>query len=826
MIVTSRASNRPSPFLHPYFSQTKPTTPAYRPLAIRFGKAGQAKFESILFVTPECKLNHHGGLGGVSESIPNSFNQDNRCEMLTIIPGAKDIVANPKINLDSLEYTGVSFQVISPFGGKETIIVLREKAHAKRLILTSPKIKEIANFYSYGSDAPGSAIFLHQALTLFARGVSGLLPYLDPNNKDGLRNKDGQPYLKKPVDAVISNDWPMGYVNAYLPKGVARIFMLHNENDSGLSLEEARDGKLFASVEKDMSYFSPLSLGINSSHAVIANHNYAQSVVERLSRQKDNPIAMTLKEKLEAGHVADMHHESSMTYYPVDNTILRENASQGFTPLLPKPSKAGHTVKKTVVIPGSQIRYKMSVSPDKRATQNNSIMGRFRAWRLKMYTQLGNWFKARTWLPSLNRKIGYWFHDCAKSLQNKINALNTPNAVVSVPDIIQEIDILLSASNFAMHDFKQKNKRAVQQRYGLTQDDQAVIFTWMARIDPNQKGFYKWDIITDFLRKNPKAQLLIAGEGSDDKTRAVMAGIRFLAEHDTSLQNRVKVLGKIGLDQAVPLMAGSTFMLMPSFYEPFGLSQLEAMLMGTIPIVHPVDGLASSVYDEYFSTRKKPDLKLANATFGPTGIYMKPIDNVELTQRATRTMTTVILVDVVEKILASGATLPPLLQSEWNHLLTYCVKDAINLEFKGANLEASSSALSFQEQLAEVQTPEALNQLIRRTVVFPREAESALMDKVNAYRPDLIKNKIIPLLKSVSDPQERSAWESARKSMLDAMDVAMRKATKHPEQIVAMAVNAQQYVLNEHSWPNIRARYEAAFNVAHQQKTKEEAVAA
>jgi starch synthase len=132
------------------------------------------------------------------------------------------------------------------------------------------------------------------------------------------------------------------------------------------------------------------------------------------------------------------------------------------------------------------------------------------------------------------------------------------------------------------------NKAAIQQEMGFKVNPTIPLLIVISRMDP-QKGV---DIAIEGLRLCHQ-----------ENWQAV-----FLGCGDAKLENAVKALAKdfprkvcaqMTFDLALShrLYAGADILLMPSRYEPCGLTQLIAMRYGCVPVAHATGGLVDTIRD-------------------------------------------------------------------------------------------------------------------------------------------------------------------------------------------------------------------------------------
>jgi len=183
-------------------------------------------------------------------------------------------------------------------------------------------------------------------------------------------------------------------------------------------------------------------------------------------------------------------------------------------------------------------------------------------------------------------------------------------------------DPLLSANYDAAHlGARAANTAALQARFGLDADPQALLIGVVSRLT-EQKGL---DLLVGALPHllRSGAQLVLLGAGETGLERA-------FAYAATAHRGKIGCL--IGYDEALAhhIQAGAAALLVPSRFEPCGLTQLCALRYGAVPIVARVGGLADTIVDAN---------EMALAAGVATGIQFAPPAQHALERALTRAAT-------------------------------------------------------------------------------------------------------------------------------------------------------------------------------------------
>ena len=153
-------------------------------------------------------------------------------------------------------------------------------------------------------------------------------------------------------------------------------------------------------------------------------------------------------------------------------------------------------------------------------------------------------------------------------------------------------------NKYSVKDFKKekvKNKLALQKELGLPQDEKVMMMGVVSRLT-DQKGF---DLIAYMMEEicQDDVQVVVLGTGD--------AQYENLFRH-YAWKYPEKVSANIYYSEPLShqIYAASDAFLMPSLFEPCGLSQLMSLKYGTLPIVRETGGLKDTVepYNEYEGT--------------------------------------------------------------------------------------------------------------------------------------------------------------------------------------------------------------------------------
>lgn len=143
---------------------------------------------------------------------------------------------------------------------------------------------------------------------------------------------------------------------------------------------------------------------------------------------------------------------------------------------------------------------------------------------------------------------------------------------------------------------KALNRTALRQRLALA-DGPKPILCVISRLD-RQKGV---DLIRNGIGSALArgAQVVLLGSAQEPALDLAFRALK------AELADNPDAHLELGYDEALAhqIYAGADLILIPSVYEPCGLTQLIAMKYGVVPIVRRVGGLADTVFDANYSDR-------------------------------------------------------------------------------------------------------------------------------------------------------------------------------------------------------------------------------
>lgn len=142
--------------------------------------------------------------------------------------------------------------------------------------------------------------------------------------------------------------------------------------------------------------------------------------------------------------------------------------------------------------------------------------------------------------------------------------------------------------HFSIEDLsgKAKNKLELQRRLGLPENPDVPIIGMVSRLT-DQKGFQLIEEkLNGLLQKDVQVVLLGTGEEQFEKSFRYFEDV---------YRDKMRSCIMFDVELAQMIYASSDMFLMPSAFEPCGLSQMMAMRYGTLPIVHETGGLVDTV---------------------------------------------------------------------------------------------------------------------------------------------------------------------------------------------------------------------------------------
>ena len=181
---------------------------------------------------------------------------------------------------------------------------------------------------------------------------------------------------------------------------------------------------------------------------------------------------------------------------------------------------------------------------------------------------------------------GFGLHHSFMGMQDRFIGIR--NGIdVDVWDPSKDAEI---AATYSVDDLSGKAvcKEALQAGCGLPVDPRIPLFGMTARL-VGQKGIDL--LLGDNVLEEATGQFVFLGQGEERYEKA-------LTEIAERHPDRIHVDTDFTEPKEHRLLAGADFLLMPSLYEPCGLTQMRAQRYGALPVARRVGGLADTIEDQ------------------------------------------------------------------------------------------------------------------------------------------------------------------------------------------------------------------------------------
>ncbi len=153
------------------------------------------------------------------------------------------------------------------------------------------------------------------------------------------------------------------------------------------------------------------------------------------------------------------------------------------------------------------------------------------------------------------------------------------------PETNPHVEFKYNAKNLSE---RNKNKKILQQKFNLEERSDVFVIAIVSRLS-EQKGL---DLVVETIRpllNNFDFQFVVLGTGES----------KYLSFFEELDKQYPQVAIHLSYDAILPhvIYSGADMIIMPSRFEPSGLTQMEAMRYGMLPLVRKTGGLADSVED-------------------------------------------------------------------------------------------------------------------------------------------------------------------------------------------------------------------------------------